>query len=492
MPKIIVVRLRLSSTIIKNKRKNITYPYTFSIVPLKLVLQKFLELPNVFISIVNHIEKCKKSEFIDNIFQGNFWKSVKPKDGYILLPITIYFDDFEINNPLGSRRGKNKLGAIYCSLLELPKEYSSMLENIFLVQLHNYNDHKHVGNKRIFNHTINEIKELVCNGITINIEGEEKKILFVLCYVLGDNLGLNTILGFIQNFKQSYCCRICLATSDDLKTLTTENKKKLRTIKNYTKHSAVKNFGIKEKCIFNVIPNYHVIKNFTLDPMHDILEGICRSDMSKILNNLINKHKFFTLEILNDRLENLNCTTHDTNVTPTFQKNFFKNKDIILTASEMRHFMFNFGVCVGDLVPFNNLSWKLYLLLRKITNIATAETITMELIKYFETITTEYLELYLQVFDCDLKFKHHNLLHYGRAMREYGPMKHMSSIRFEGKHKQIKQNTKVVTSRKNPSYTFALKHQLQVCDRFLNNKGFSNRVYYGSKISKLMFVTDFE
>jgi len=47
----------------------------------------------------------------------------------------LYYDDFETNNPLGSAAGIYKVGALYCSIAILPSQYSSLLENIFLVQL---------------------------------------------------------------------------------------------------------------------------------------------------------------------------------------------------------------------------------------------------------------------------------------------------------------------------------------------------------------------
>lgn len=115
-------------------------------------------------------------------------------------------------------------------------------------------------------------------------------------------LGLNTILGFSKNFNQSYCCRMCIATKKQIQSMTVENSKFLRTVNNYSGHYSKHSFGITEKCIFNDIPGFHVINNTSVDPMHDILEGICRYDIVAVLINLIDKHKFFTIEILNERI----------------------------------------------------------------------------------------------------------------------------------------------------------------------------------------------
>lgn len=367
----------------------------------------------------------------------------------------------------------------------------SKLENIFLVQLHKYEDHKLLGNNKIFINVINEIRELVSHGIVINKNDKEKRVFFKLCYIVGDNLGLNTILGFSKNFNQSYCCRICVATKEQIQNMTLENSQILRTVDNYSEHASKHSFGVIEKCIFNDIPGYHVINNASVDPMHDILEGICRYDMAKVLSNLIDKYKFFTIEILNERI----CTvssSRDKNVTPVLKHEAIKNKKIILTASEMHYLVNNLVIFVGDLVPIGNPTWKLYLMMRQITNIVLFDIISNEIIDVFSSTVSQYLKLYLELFEGKLRIKHHNLLHYGQLMRKFGPLKHMSSIRFEGKHKMFKNNSKVVTSRKNPSYTFAVRHQLYLCNRFINDEGFSLQVTKGAIQSKLFLFEDFD
>jgi hypothetical protein len=122
---------------------------TIALVPIKLVLKKFLELPNVFASIVKYIDECKnnttllirfimaKCETLQDYKRMNFFYQLQ-----------YFFDDFKINNPLGSRKSFHKLGAVYFSLLGLPPEYSSNFDNILLM-LHNYQDHKKLG-KNLF------------------------------------------------------------------------------------------------------------------------------------------------------------------------------------------------------------------------------------------------------------------------------------------------------------------------------------------------------
>lgn len=234
--------------------------------------------------------------------------------------------------------------------------------------------------------------------------------------------------------------------------MTAENSKILRTVTNYSEHYSKHSFGITEKCIFNDIPGYHVINNASVDPMHDILEGICRYDIAAILSDLIDKHKFFTIQILNERISTISSSS-DKNITPVLKYDAIKNKKIILTSSEMHYLVDNLIIFVGDLVPIGNPTWKLYLMMRLITNIALFDVLSDKIIDFFASTVSQYLKLYLELFESNLRLKHHNLLHYGQLMRRFGPLKYMSSIRFEAKHKMFKNNSKVVTSRKNAPYT---------------------------------------
>lgn len=90
----------------------------------------------------------------------------------------------------------------------------------------------------------------------------------------------------------------------------------------------------------------------------------------------------------------------------------------------------------------------------------------------------------MNLFNDTLKSKHHFLIHYPRIMKQFGPPKQMSSIRFEAKHKELKETAKFVSSRTNPAETLTLKHQLQLNFRFISAKGFEKRLKEGVTLHK--------
>ena len=77
-------------------------------------------------------------------------------------------------------------------------------------------------------------------------------------------------------------------------------------------------------------------------------------------------------------------------------------------------------------------------------------------------------------------------------MRAFGPLKNMSSMRFEAKHKQIKETSKSITNPKNPSYSLTVKYQLQFSYRIVCNIGFSDDFSYGTPFVKGRLTSEFE
>lgn len=138
-------------------------------------------------------------------FRGNF-----------VVPLFVFDDDFESGNPLGSHAGKNKLGGIYFSIPCFPAFITSTLKNIFFSTLY-YTDLSKFGNKEIFAHLIKELDDLSSVGLSIDCKGKKRNIYFQLGLILGDNKGLNSILGFTENFLFGLPCRICRAPLDEIK-----------------------------------------------------------------------------------------------------------------------------------------------------------------------------------------------------------------------------------------------------------------------------------
>lgn len=121
---------------------------------------------------MNHIKNLKQntSNSLSSFVQSPIWISKLNKNSNkIVLPIFLFFDDFEITNPLGSHSGSQKLRALYFSLPCLPPELSFSIENIFLAALFKTDDRSEFGNRAIFKHIIDKLNCLENIGIVINV-----------------------------------------------------------------------------------------------------------------------------------------------------------------------------------------------------------------------------------------------------------------------------------------------------------------------------------
>lgn len=119
---------------------------------------------------------------------------------------TVYFDDFERNNPLGSHAGIHKLGGIYVKLLGLPSYLSSKLWSVIAAMTFYTEDRKEFHNKVILKTLIKMLHNLENFGIALEHSiGAIKQIKIITCLVVGDNLGLQEILDCNVGF---FSCRI--------------------------------------------------------------------------------------------------------------------------------------------------------------------------------------------------------------------------------------------------------------------------------------------
>lgn len=107
-------------------------------VDVRSLFENLFKTPNFLSEILIYVEDLMKEKtLISNIIQTPFWKKKINKienDGTILLlPLIIYFDDFEPLNALGSHSGAYKVGGVYCSIACLPSHVQSKLDYIFTI-----------------------------------------------------------------------------------------------------------------------------------------------------------------------------------------------------------------------------------------------------------------------------------------------------------------------------------------------------------------------
>ncbi|KAK4872724.1 hypothetical protein RN001_014753 [Aquatica leii] len=450
-------------------------------IPMQKTLKLFLELPGVLNKILEYQRKLSlcDEDIMCNVTHGTLWKGIEEKsNSEIILPIVMYFDDFEVLNPLGSQAGCYKIGAVYYYIATIPPTHISKLENIFLCLLFYANDRVEFGNEKIFNVLVNELKFLENEGISVNLtDGSNRKIKFSVITITGDNAGLNSILGYNESFSSTYYCRICTSSKDINRIQTLEKEDTIRLKINYTADLCSKK-GLKEKCVWNGLSNFHVYDNIFCDVMHDLFEGVHRYDMALIINKLIEK-KYFTSDILNSRMKYFTYNNNEKNVAPGFSPEQLLKNIIVISAYEMLCLVRNFRFIIGDCVPKDDTTWHFYLLIYEITEILTSHSLRKTSLEYLQILVEEHHSLYLDLSGSNLKPKYHFLTHYVRIILKLGPLMTLSCLRPEGKHQELKNESKITKCRKNIPRTLSLKNQLKQCYRFMSLKGLEDKINFG-------------
>jgi len=435
------------------------------LLPINEQFKKYIEYGDNFNNFINKLNLLKNdSSNISHFVQGNLWKQKTSQyAGKIVFPFFLYIDDVEINNPLGSHSMAQSITAIYYSFPLV--ENSSKLSNIFLAALIKSRDYKEFGNEPCLKHLINEINILEKEGIKITTKNGEFHVYFILGLILGDNLGLNTILEFSRSFSANYYCRFCKVNKSEAKTLFVEKKQLMRTIDNYCDDINTNNFintGIYQESILNKISNFHVVTNYCVDLMHDIFEGICHYDLCHVLLYYTQTAKLFSLETFNNRKITFNYGPIEIgNISPPVTLLNLQKYHLKMSAREVMTFVHYFPIMIGDLIPENDEVWKFVLILIKIVDLLLSYTFTESSINYLEQLIKDHNSAYCILFNDTLKPKHHFLIHYPNIIRESGPPRHCWCFRFEGKHKEIKMYARSITSRKNITLTLAKKFQIK-------------------------------
>ncbi len=99
----------------------------------------------------------------------------------------------------------HKLGFIYFILKSLPPDLLSNLQSHFLLAVYKSDDAKTHGIDAVLHPIVDELKSLEKDGITVNTHNFQGVVKFTVFQVVGDNLGLNAILGYSESFTWKPC-----------------------------------------------------------------------------------------------------------------------------------------------------------------------------------------------------------------------------------------------------------------------------------------------
>lgn len=160
-----------------------------------------------------------------------------------------------------------------------------------------------------------------------------------------------------------------------------ENESLLRNEQNYDSDVNLNDFektGVHERSVFNLINGFHICVNYTIDVMHDIIEGVANYVMTGLVTVYIKK-KYFTIYELNARIKNFDLGND--NRPPDIKiDSEMREVRIKMSAAQMRNFVHFFGCLIGHKIKKSSQedmdAWQLYKCLKHLLMLVTLTKIS--------------------------------------------------------------------------------------------------------------------
>lgn len=180
----------------------------------------------------------------------------------------LYNDDCETVNPLGSKTGIHKLGLIYFAIWSFPLKLLSSLNSLFLAAVYKSDDAKTYGINTKLKLIVEDLKDM-----ELELQG---RVIIVVAEVVGDNLGLNAVLGYNESFVANSVCRWCRIHKPVMQVQSKENESLLRTPSNFKTDLELHNSfetDFKQNSVLNELHSFHVVDNVDQTSCTTFLEG---------------------------------------------------------------------------------------------------------------------------------------------------------------------------------------------------------------------------
>lgn len=250
----------------------------------------------------------------------------------------------------------------------------------------------------------------------------------------------------------------------------TEDVSKLRTIENYESHLEIisesekvifaETKGVKRNCALNKLNYFHMLRNKSVDIMHDLNEG-CIPFLLKHLFNYCILKKVFTEDWLQKHVQFFDFGAYSKNVPSLIN---IKKDNLNQNASQLIFLFRNIGYIFYQMRE--NLTvkkvWECVESLQNVVQICYSTEISETNVQFLQQNVEKHLKSILEILHVDLIPKHHFLLHYASIIREMGPVIHMSMIRYESKHKSLKNIAKRGNNFINITKTISVRSQAEL------------------------------
>lgn len=468
------------------------------IIPLFDSLQSLFDMPE----IQHYLEKPHYStnEYMFDLCDG---KQMTENPLYRKNPnaiqIILNTDDIEVVNPLGSHVKTHKLSMFYYTLGNIPPQFRSKLSSIQLLAVARTVDTKRFGIEQLLSDFVTSVNILASGGKFFDIGNITKNVEGTVFVAPCDTPAAAFLGGFKEGVGFAYkTCRSCDISPDNVNTQFSSNSENLRsphvhkercaTLENLsreTKQYWSKMWGINGTSVLSKISNLDVPMILVHDPMHILLEGIIQHELRLFLFYCTQSQKYFSLKWLNSRIKAFQYTDHDRKNRPQVidARALKPGGRIKQTAIEMYTLLCLLPFLVGSKITHGDERWVNVLHLLQITLLSCSSCVSKTSAFELQQIVYTYLENFKKCYPkASFIPKMHYLTHFPQQILNFGPLRNLWCMRFEGKHgffKKIKW-----TNFKNLPLSVANRHQQWMSYKQLGHNGrrSENFLYDGDKV----------
>ena len=300
---------------------------SFQYVPLLQTLQKIITTGNILNLIIGEQLQSSDEEYFDYTSGSEFKNHPVFSKHRICLRLHLYIDDFEVVNPLGSKKSIHKLCAVYFTLGNLGPKFTSKLKHIFLSILcrTKFLQDENISYQDILKPLIHDLKLLASEGITVEVNGHKMQIFGAVTTVSADNLGAHQLARFTKSFSSGRVCRFCMILHNQLSDILCEDECQLRSKASHASHLRIvsenpdlakSTYRVLTKCPLEDLVYFSAVDHFAPDLMHDFLEGVAPVLIRLILTHCHQK-RYVRLNVVNEELKSFPFGSCDKKSKPT-------------------------------------------------------------------------------------------------------------------------------------------------------------------------------
>ncbi|XP_048100473.1 uncharacterized protein LOC125295253 [Alosa alosa] len=445
-------------------------PDTFQYVPIEALLKVILGKDDIFNNIAHG--RIHEEGFISYFTDGEIFQKFPFNGDENIIRLHFYTDEYEIVNPLGSKKAIHKICAFYFSIGNIEPKYRTQLRHIHLSILVRNQLLKRYTYTDILNPLVTDLQRLYRDDFTVSHDGEFVHVRAVLATVSADNLSAHKLAGFSCSFSHGRVCRFCMIDHSDIAKKLSEEEVTIRSPEVHSYHLEAlrenpgiskRTYGVVSDCPFHALEYFDVTSCFPPDVMHDILEGAVPQVLSQLFLAL-HKNKIISLENICNEIEAFQFGQNDKGNKPQkINITSIRSGRLPGSASERWCLFRLLPFIIGHHIPVGNPHWELYLLCRDVADIILSPSIKQSILHYLAIQIGHFLSLFSSLFPGKVTPKLHYLIHYPRLIEKFGPLRHLWCMRFEGKHQYFKRLARNAFNFKNICLTLAKRHQLRQC-----------------------------